>query len=211
MTNAPEPRILHVAPAYFPAIVYGGPTFSTMALCDGLAASGAVKVSVLTTDSNGPKVSDCVKIDSNPMRFAAGYDVHYCRRIALGSFSVEFLRRLPGQMRRSDLVHLTSTQNFTTIPTLLLARMLDELIGWSPHGKLQADVTRVFSRFAFAPDDLSTPLVNKSMHSHPADDGIRMLRWITWWKLARAYEIFDAMLRPEPGTAQSLVSGRAAP
>lgn len=138
MPTASQPRILHVAPSYFPAIVYGGPIVSTMAVCDGLAASGAVDVTVLTTDSNGPKVSDRVKVDSNPLRFAAGYDVHYCRRLALGSFSLEFLRRLPGAMRRADLVHITATYSFTTIPTLLLARLMGKPCVWSPRGSLQA-------------------------------------------------------------------------
>ncbi len=129
---------MHVAPAYFPAIVYGGPTFSTMAMCDGLAASGAVELTVLTTDSNGPKAADRVDVDSNPMRFTAGYNVRYCRRIALGSVSAEFLRRLPSHMRRTDLVHLTSVYNFTTIPTLLLARIMGKPVVWSPRGSLQA-------------------------------------------------------------------------
>ena len=38
-----------------------------MALCDGLASSGEVEVTVLTTDTNGPKVSDRVQIDENPL------------------------------------------------------------------------------------------------------------------------------------------------
>ena len=133
-----RPRILHVAPAYFPAIIYGGPVFSTMAVCDGLAASGAVDVTVLTTDSNGPKVADRVEVDGNPVRFAAGYDVRYCRRIALGSVSVELLRRLPDHMRRADIVHLTSTYNFPTLPTLSLARIMGKPVVWSPRGALQA-------------------------------------------------------------------------
>lgn len=138
MASPSKLRVLHVAPAYYPAVIYGGPTFSTMALCDGLAASGAVAVSVLTTDSNGPRVSDRVEIDSNPAWFAAGYFVQYCRRLAFGSFSVEFLRRLPGAIRNADLVHLTSTYSFTTIPTLLLARTMGRPVVWSPRGSLQA-------------------------------------------------------------------------
>ena len=137
-TGTNLPRILHIAPAYYPAIVYGGPTFSTMALCDGLAASGAVNVTVLTTDSNGPNVSDRVDIKSSVIQFPAGYDVRYCRRIAFGSVSTEFLRRLPGYMRRADLVHLTSTYSFTTVPTLLLARIMGKPVVWSPRGSLQA-------------------------------------------------------------------------
>lgn len=109
-----------------------------MALCDGLASSGEVEVTVLTTDTNGPKVSDRVQIDENPLSFEAGYSVYYCRRIALGSVSLEFLRRLPGFMRNADLVHLTSTYSFTTIPTLLLARLTGKPIVWSPRGSLQA-------------------------------------------------------------------------
>ena len=138
MSPDAPPSVLHVAPAYYPAVIYGGPTFSTMALCDGLASSRKVKVAVLTTDSNGPKVSDRVEVERNPLTFEAGYEVYYCRRIALGSVSWEFLRRLPKAIREADIVHLTSTYNFTTISTLLLARLLGKPVVWTPRGALQA-------------------------------------------------------------------------
>lgn len=132
------PTVLHVAPAYYPAVIYGGPTFSTMSLCDGLASSRKVKVSVLTTDSNGPKVTDRVEVEQNPLTFDAGYEVYYCSRIALGSVSWEFMRRLPRAVKEADLIHLTSTYNFTTIPTLLLARLMRKPTVWTPRGSLQA-------------------------------------------------------------------------
>lgn len=137
--NLPStPNVLHVAPAYYPAVIYGGPTFSTMALCDGLASSQVVKVSVLTTDSNGPKIFDRVEVERNPLPFQAGYEVYYCRRIALRSVSWELMRRLPKAIYESNLVHLTSTYNFTTVPTLLLARLMNKPIVWTPRGALQA-------------------------------------------------------------------------
>ncbi|MEZ4671526.1 MAG: glycosyltransferase [Anaerolineae bacterium] len=46
-------RLLVVIPYYKPATVYGGPTHSVSALCEGLAKSG-VQVTVMTTNANGP-------------------------------------------------------------------------------------------------------------------------------------------------------------
>ena len=47
-------RVLHVAPLYYPAVAFGGPIFSTKAICDSVAADPGFEVQVLTTDSAGP-------------------------------------------------------------------------------------------------------------------------------------------------------------
>src|ERR1700722_12996984 len=72
-------RIVHVVPAYYPAIRYGGPIRSVHALCKSLVERGH-EVSVFTTNVDGPgdldvPIGDPVDVD--------GVAVHYFRVPAL--------------------------------------------------------------------------------------------------------------------------------
>ncbi|WP_246849705.1 glycosyltransferase [Rubellimicrobium arenae] len=140
--TAPDPqrriRVLHVTPTYYPAVAFGGPIFSTKALCDGAARDPGFEVRVLTTDSAAPGRSDALPLTENPAWFPAGYEVRYCRRRFMTSGSPELLRRLPGLIRWADVVHVTAAYSFPTIPALLLCRLLGKPVVWSPRGSLQA-------------------------------------------------------------------------
>lgn len=156
-------KVLHVCPSFYPATFWGGPIFSTKAICDAVHRSNGFEVEVLTTDAAGPSPRD--RVGGLP---AAGletlaYPVRYCRRVALNSVSFDLLARLVPAIRSADLVHLTSTYSFPTLPTLLVARLLGKPVVWSPRGAIQAAVEwaqarrqgskRAFERLArwFAP------------------------------------------------------------
>lgn len=130
-------RILHVCPSFHPATRWGGPIVSTRAICDGVAGHD-VAITVLTTDAAGPDRRDRLDVGRGAVRFPAGYDVIYARRIAGRDVSAELLARLRPLMRRADVVHLTGTYSFPTLPTLALAKLLDKPLLWSPRGALQA-------------------------------------------------------------------------
>ncbi|MBN2906942.1 MAG: glycosyltransferase [Rhodobacteraceae bacterium] len=131
-------RVLHVSPSFYPAVAWGGPIHSTKAICDGLAKDPRWELSVLTTDAAGPSRRDRLADSAKTVPFPRGYNVHYARRIGGHSISVGLLWRLPLAMARADLVHLTGTYNFPTLPTLALARLLNKPVIWSPRGALQA-------------------------------------------------------------------------
>ena len=66
-------RILHVIPAYLPAVRYGGPMFSVHSLCQALAARGH-ELQVFTTNVDGPGNSSVpievpVKMDGVQVRY----------------------------------------------------------------------------------------------------------------------------------------------
>jgi len=129
-------KILHVTPAFAPAYVYGGPIVSVTELCDHLAESGH-DLRVLTTDANGRgKVLDGVRTDSE-MRRASGARVRYCHRTLRSATAPRLVGELPGYVSWADVVHLTAVYNFTTIPTLVAARVLGRPVVWSPRGALQ--------------------------------------------------------------------------
>lgn len=125
-------KVLHVAPSYYPATFWGGPIWSTKAICDAIAADPDVTLRVLTTDAAGPQVGDRVTPAALP------YPVHYARRIAGHSFAPGLVARLPAAIAWADVVHLTATYNTPTLPTLMFARLLNRPVVWSPRGALQA-------------------------------------------------------------------------
>lgn len=131
-------RVLQVSPSFYPAVAFGGPIFSTKAICDGIAADPRMELRVLTTDAASPLKGERLALPRNPALFPEGYPVRYCRRVAMSSISPGLLLRLPALVLWADVVHLTATYNFPTIPTLVLCRLLRKPVVWSPRGALQA-------------------------------------------------------------------------
>lgn len=129
-------NILHVTPAYYPATYWGGPIFSVYGLNNALARLPGVALKVLTTDSAGPKVSErLIPARLDGVSFP-NQEVLFTRRLAGASVSFELLRELPGLVRWADVVHLTATYSFPTLPTLFLSRLLDKPVVWSHRGAI---------------------------------------------------------------------------
>ena len=128
-------KVLFVSPSFYPAFHYGGPTFINRSLCDALAGVSGVEVEVLSTDANGP---GC-RIDLNSPEVAeiTSYRVEYCRRVLRPDIAPGLLLRLPGTIRRAEVVHLNSVYSFTTIPTLALCWFMNKPLMWSTMGALQ--------------------------------------------------------------------------
>ncbi|WP_342076453.1 glycosyltransferase [Yoonia sp. SS1-5] len=142
-------RVLHVSPAFYPATRWGGPIQSTKAICDGVAARNDVQLRMLTTDAASPKWRD--RLTPVPLP----YPVRYAYRLAGHSIAPGLLARLPQAIAWADVVHLTATYSFPTLPTLLLARLMGKPLVWSPRGALQAttdwvDAPNRWAKRAFA-------------------------------------------------------------
>jgi glycosyltransferase involved in cell wall biosynthesis len=125
-------NILHVTPTFYPATYWGGPIWSTKAICDGIARMPDMSVRVLTSDAAGPDVNDRVTPVPLP------YPVHYARRMTGHSIAPGLLGRLPRAMHWADVVHLTGVYNTPTLPVFALAKALGKPMVWSPRGALQA-------------------------------------------------------------------------
>jgi len=131
-------RVLHVTPTFWPATYWGGPIVSVYGLCNALAAVPKINLRVLTADAAGPWRSQRVDVDNFPSRYPAGYEVYFTRRLACGAIAPGLLARLWGMIRWADVVHLTATYSFPTIPTLAICHLLNKPLVWSPRGGLQA-------------------------------------------------------------------------
>ena len=125
-----------------PARSYGGRVESHYRLCLNLARVGC-DVSVLTTNADGRKVVDV------PLRegvaVAAGLEVTYKSRVGRGTLSPRLLMRLLPEVRRAQVIHLTGTYPFTTVPTMLACRLMRRPLIWSPGDALRGG-GRVFAR-----------------------------------------------------------------
>jgi glycosyltransferase involved in cell wall biosynthesis len=124
-------NVLHVVPSFYPASVYGGPVQAVHALTRTLARAGC-GVRVLTTNANGRATLD---VDTRrETLLEESVAVRYCARQLRSSASLPLLRWLASYVHWADVVHLTATYSFPTIPTLLACRLLGRPLVWSPRG-----------------------------------------------------------------------------
>lgn len=129
-------NILHVTPTYYPATYWGGPIFSVYGLNNALARLPGLNLKVLTTDSAGPGMEDRLDVQTLEHGLFPHQEVIFTRRIADASVSLELLHKLPTLIRWADVVHLTATYSFPTIPTMMLCRLYDKPLVWSPRGAI---------------------------------------------------------------------------
>jgi glycosyltransferase involved in cell wall biosynthesis len=129
-------KVLHVSPSFYPATYYGGPVSSTYALCNAMAQIPGIELRVLTTDTAGPGRSP-IPVASMPSRLPQGYDVYYCKRRLGEDIAPGLFARLWSMIKWADVIHLTGVYSPPTIPTLLIAKLLDKPVVWSAHGALQ--------------------------------------------------------------------------
>jgi glycosyltransferase involved in cell wall biosynthesis len=127
-------HVIQIVPSYFPATYWGGPIFSTKMICDEVSKRPGFLVSVLTTDAAGLSVSH--RVDASSICFS--YPVFFSRRIAGHSIAPGLLWRLYQGIASADVVHVTATFSFTTLPAFLIARLLNKPVIWSPRGAVQA-------------------------------------------------------------------------
>lgn len=131
-------KVLHVTPAFYPAVYWGGPTYSVYGLCNALGEhTHDVELRVVTSDTAGVRLSDRVEYDSYPVRYEVGYDVYFHRRLICLSFAPGMIKSLIAMARWADVIHLTGVYSFPTIPTLLIAMLKRKPVIWSPRGALQ--------------------------------------------------------------------------
>src|SRR5215813_760804 len=128
-------KILFVSPSFYPAFHYGGPIFINRAFCDAMGRVDGVQVAVLTTDTNGP--GRRVDLESARANHLESYSIEYCRRNFPPDISLSLMLRLIPAIRSADVVHLNGVYSFTTIPTLLLCRLMRKPLVWSTMGALQ--------------------------------------------------------------------------
>lgn len=128
-------RVLCVAPAFYPADVYGGSIWMQYHLCRHLAQLG-LNVRVLTTNARGHR--QILAVDTTrEISLGERFVVRYCPRWFGDSVSPRLLLLLPAQIVWADVVHLVAVYSLPTLPTLFFTTILRKPVVWYPGGSLQ--------------------------------------------------------------------------
>lgn len=127
-------NILHVIPSYKPAYVYGGPIYSSSALCEQLVAEGH-KVTVVTTTANGKEE---LNVPDGVVQQVDGVDTLYFKRLTKDHthFSPGLISYLYKNIKKYDAVHIHSWWNLVSIFTLLVCYVRKVRPVVSPRGML---------------------------------------------------------------------------
>jgi len=133
-------KILHITPAYYPATYWGGPIFTVYHLNNALVKISNLELKVLATDAAGSRVFERLSDEEKLTPFP--HKVIFTRRVAGACVSTGLLRKLPKYICWADVVHLTATFSFPTMPTLILCRLYGKPVVWSLRGALLDDLNR---------------------------------------------------------------------
>jgi glycosyltransferase involved in cell wall biosynthesis len=128
-------KILHITPSYYPATFWGGPIFSVYALNNALAGMPDASLKILTTDAAGPQVRNRLQKASLEGLYS-NQELIMSPRVMGSSVSPELLWKLPSLVCWADVVHLTATYSFPTIPTLAICLAFNKPLVWSPRGAI---------------------------------------------------------------------------
>lgn len=123
-------NILLITPSYFPAVIYGGPIFSTLNMCNALTDSGH-SVKVLTTNAKGG--NDKIKSEEIPN---LNHNVVYSNDTFLNKFSFSQSYLIIKEFKKYDFIWVQSPFSFNTVLSVLLSRLYNKKIFISPRGSL---------------------------------------------------------------------------
>lgn len=126
-------KICLVALAFYPAVVYGGPIFSSWRSARALARLGH-RVSVSTTDANGDG-----RLDVSQNRWTElepGLRVRYYRDTVVGRFSLSMMLNLWRDVRDADVVQAEGLLAVSTAAAAFWATLFGKPLLLTPRGTL---------------------------------------------------------------------------
>ncbi len=129
-------KILHIIPAYKPAWVYGGPTYSVSLLCEALVRNHH-DVTVLTTNANGVTQLD---VETGKRHEVDHVSVIYFSRWTKdqSNFSPGLLLKFWRKARQYDVIHIHAWWNMVAIPAVMICRIKGIRPVLSTRGTLSA-------------------------------------------------------------------------
>lgn len=127
-------KVLLVIPSFYPAVIYGGPIFSTYHVCSELSKLDGVEVFVATTNTNMTSKLNVAKnkwVEFNPF-----FKVIYYDEFIVDKFSLKLFLRVWNDIRQSDVVHIQSLFSLSTPISLIYAMIFNKKVLLSPRGSL---------------------------------------------------------------------------
>jgi len=126
-------KILIINSAFYPATIYGGPSYSTYYLSKHLANVDC-NVLVATTNANG---KERLKIETNKkLSLEKNLKVKYYDETIIGRFSFQYLINVWKDIKESDIVHTQPIFSTVSLISLFYCRIFNKPLILSPRGSL---------------------------------------------------------------------------
>ncbi len=137
-------RINLIIPSFYPAVVYGGPIFSTLYVYRELAKFENIELYVSTTNTN---MTSKLDIEPNKWLKFENFYVKYYDETIIDKFSFSLFKNIHKDIKNSDVVHIQGIFN-TPIPiSLFWTKVFKKPIVLSPRGSLGEWPLKNGSRF----------------------------------------------------------------
>ena len=126
-------KINLIIPSFYPAVVYGGPIFSTLYTCEELSKLNNLEVYVSTTNANMDSYLD---VETNKwIKIKDNFFVKYYYDTKLNKFSLPLAINIWKDIKNADIIHIQSIFSTSTIISLFYAKMFKKPIVLSPRGQ----------------------------------------------------------------------------
>ncbi|PMG74952.1 hypothetical protein BCU83_18000 [Vibrio breoganii] len=122
-----------IIPSFYPAVIYGGPIFSTYHACSELAKLVNVNIRVSTTNTN---MNSRLVVETNKWVPLNGFHVKYYNETIIGKLSLSLIFNIWKDIKKADLVHIQSIFNTPTPISLFYAKLFEKKVLLSPRGSL---------------------------------------------------------------------------
>jgi glycosyltransferase involved in cell wall biosynthesis len=122
-----------VIPSFYPAVVYGGPIFTSLHTAEELAKLG-IEVRVSTTNAN---MTERLDIESNIWhKRETNLFVKYYNEIIVNKLSFRLLFALWKDITNADIVHIQGLFSYPVPIALVYAKLFKKRVLLTPHGTL---------------------------------------------------------------------------
>ncbi|WP_108063685.1 glycosyltransferase [Poseidonibacter lekithochrous] len=126
-------KISLIVPSFYPAIIYGGPIFSTLNTSKELARLSDIEVYVSTTNANMTSKLDVVT--GKYIKLEKKLNVKYYDETVINKISLSFIFGIIKDIQSSDVVHIQSIFSISTPISLYFAKKYKKPILLSPRGQ----------------------------------------------------------------------------
>ena len=127
-------KINIVIPSFYPAVIYGGPIFSSLYMSLELSKLPDIYIHVSTINSNmNSKLNVVTNVKT---RMSNSLFVTYYNETITNSLSLPLLLNLYKDIYESDIVHIQSVFSISTPVALLISRILNKKVFLSSRGQL---------------------------------------------------------------------------
>lgn len=126
-------KILIVIPSFYPAIVYGGPIFTSLHTAEELSKLN-IEIRVSTTNANMIN-----RLDVKPNLWHKRNEnlfIKYYNETIINKISLSLFFNLWRDIRKTDVIHLQGLFSTPTPITLIYAKLLKKQVLLTPHGTL---------------------------------------------------------------------------